>query len=193
MKSIHHISSFTLTRSWPRWTLHALVFPSVPGLLHVDLYKYDREKKIASISAFRDEIRGFGHIQEKTIVSEHKMVEKLKAEATLIECRENKYLTENLIAQFKMTENILEDFVQLSLLVIMMLTFESETGTMSHVERKILLNSVSLDTFVVSAIVSLFSLIRGHMNLLFTIKKGMKTFKGSVITFTYFMVGISAR
>ena len=173
--------------------MHALVFPSLPGLLHVDLYKYDKKKTVASITAFPKKITGFGDVDENTIVADNTIDGILRAEAKLAECRENKYLTENIIAQFKMTENILEDFVQLSLLVIVMLTFESETGTISDVERKILLNSVSLEMFAVSAMVSLFSLIRGHMSLLFTLKKDMKTFKGSIMIFTYFMVGISAR
>ena len=176
-----------------RRVLHILAFPSVPGLLHVDLYQYDQNKNMASKSAFRVEIRRGGTRGNSTVAEQSTLDDRYRAEAKLATARDDKYLIENLIAQLKMTECVIEDFVQLSLLVLMMLTFESETGAMSDVERKMLLDSVSFEMFILSAIVSLFSLVRGHMSLLFTNKNDFKNFKGSVITFTYFMVCISAR
>ena len=126
----------------------------------------------------------------------------LKAEAKLVPLRLKQASINTLKVSLKMTENVLENYVQLFLVIIVVLTMGSETRTMqlSGIDE-ILKGGVSTTflgidstTFLyISAIISFVSLVKGHIDMVTEKRNGMVGIVGKLILLPYMLISIASR
>ena len=122
------------------------------------------------------------------------------AEALLAKLRERCFALKSMIAWMKMTSNILEDSVQLVVLTLLICFTRSDTssavgGTDTvDVIFEAWFSSNSTNWIPLFALLSLMSLILGHMGLLSANKNGFTTLVGHwFIAFPYFLVSTACR
>ena len=147
-----------------------------------------------------------GEVEEK-VVSEDIRDQVRLAEALLAKLRERCNAIKSMIAWMKMTSNILEDFVQLTILLLIISYTYSDTSLLdggagtSEVIFKSWLPNVTF-TFIpeewvipiLFGCLSLVSIILGHLGLLTANKNGYTSLVGHwLIAFPYFLVSTAGR
>ena len=97
----------------------------------------------------------------------------------------------SLRAKMRANENAVEHFAQLSLIVAVFLAEISSTRSVQTVASLFLNDNVG---FVAAAFaMSIFSIVRGHLNLVDFAKKGQLPITGKIILAAYFILGAVAR
>ena len=122
-------------------------------------------------------------------------------ESLMAKLRETEHRLRSRLAYLKMTTNIVEDFIQLALLVILICLWHTSTGSITDgvVVSDLLFEQWGKHFLIpnfeyVFASTSLMSLILGHMSLLSTNKNGFTAFIGRwFIALPYFIIGTAGR
>lgn len=126
----------------------------------------------------------------------------LKAEAKLILLRHKQASINTLRVSLKMTENVLENYVQLFLVIIVVLTIWSETRTMQLSGIDEILKGGDSTSFLfidsttflyISAMISLVSLVKGHIDMVTANRNGMVGIIGKLILLPYMLISIASR
>ena len=137
---------------------------------------------------------------EEEVASEDSRDRVRLAEALLAKLRERHFALKSMIAWMKMTSNILEDFVQLVVLTLLICFTRSDTSFVDGGDDTVdvifgaWFSSNSTNWIPLFAVISLMSLILGHMGLLSANKNGFTTLVGHwLIAFPYFLVSTAGR
>ena len=118
----------------------------------------------------------------------------LKAEAKLVPLRLKQTSINTLRVSLKMTENVLENYVQLFLVIIVVLTMWSETRTMQLSGIDEILKGGDSTTFLyISAMISFVSLVKGHIDMVTEKRNGMVGIVGKLILLPYMLISIASR
>ena len=118
----------------------------------------------------------------------------LKAEAKLIPQRLKQASINTLRVSIKMTENVLENFIQLFLVIIVILTMMSDTRTMELSGIDEILKGGNSTTFlIITGMISFASLVKGHLDLVTTKRNGMVGVVGKMILLPYMFLSIASR
>ena len=118
----------------------------------------------------------------------------LKAEAKLVPLRLKQASINTLRVSLKMTENVLENYVQLFLVIIVVLTMGSETRTMQLSGIDEILKGGDSTTFLyISAMISFVSLVKGHIDMVTAKRNGMVGIVGKLILLPYMLISIASR
>ena len=118
----------------------------------------------------------------------------MKAQAKLNVLRLKQTSVNTLRVSLKMTENVLENFPQLLLVLIITLTMMSDTVTMelSGIDE-ILKGGSSTAFLLITAMISFTSLVKGHIDLVMTKRNGMVGIVGKMILLPYLLINIASR
>ena len=118
----------------------------------------------------------------------------LKAEAKLVPLRVKQTSINTLKVSLKMTENVLENYCQLFLVLIVLLTIGSDTRTMqlSGIDE-ILKGGDSAMFLYISAMISFVSLVKGHIDMVTAKRNGMVGIVGKLILLPYMLISIASR
>ena len=118
----------------------------------------------------------------------------LEAETKMSLMRIRQDAINSIVTSFKMTEHIFENFVQLGVITSVLLTATSDTGTMDlkGVDR-ILRGEGSMELLRLLSSLSYLSLIKGHMDMVKSKKKGFSSIVGTLLQLAYFSTCIAAR
>ena len=119
----------------------------------------------------------------------------MKAQAKLNVLRLKQTSVNTLRVSLKMTENVLENFPQLLLVLIITLTMMSDTVTeleLSGIDE-ILKGGSSTAFLLITAMISFTSLVKGHIDLVTTRRNGMVGIVGKLILLTYLLINIASR
>ena len=119
----------------------------------------------------------------------------MKAEAKLILLGLQQTSVNTLRVSLKMTENVLENFPQLLLVLIITLTMMSDTVTeleLSGIDE-ILKGGSSTAFLLITAMISFTSLVKGHIDLVMTKRNGMVGIVGKMILLPYLLINIASR
>ena len=117
-----------------------------------------------------------------------------KAEAKLVPLRLKQTSINTLRVSLKMTENVLENYVQLFLVIIVVLTMGSETRTMQLSGIDEILKGGDSTTFLyISAIISFVSLVKGHIDMVTAKRNGIVGIVGKLILLPYMLISIASR
>ena len=117
----------------------------------------------------------------------------LKAEAKLVPLRLKQASINTLRVSLKMTENVLENYVQLFLVIIVVLTMGSETRTMQLSGIDEILKGGDSTFLYISAIISYVSQIKGHIDMVTAKRNGMVGIVGKLILLPYMLISIASR
>ena len=119
----------------------------------------------------------------------------MKAEAKLILLGLQQTSVNTLRVSLKMTENVLENFPQLLLVLIITLTMMSDTVDeleLSGIDE-ILKGGSSTAFLLITAMISFTSLVKGHIDLVMTKRNGMVGIVGKTILLPYLLINIASR
>ena len=118
----------------------------------------------------------------------------MKAEAKLILLGLQQTSVNTLRVSLKMTENVLENFPQLLLVLIITLTMMSDTVTMelSGIDE-ILKGGSSTAFLLITAMISFTSLVKGHIDLVMMKRNGMVGIVGKMILLPSLLINIASR
>ena len=118
----------------------------------------------------------------------------MKAEAKLILLGLQQTSVNTLRVSLKMTENVLENFPQLLLVLIITVTMISNTRTMelSGIDE-ILKGGSSTAFLLITAMISFTSLVKGHIDLVMTKRNGMVGIVGKMILLPSLLINIASR
>ena len=118
----------------------------------------------------------------------------LKAEAKLVPLRVKQTSINTLKVSLKMTENVLENYCQLFLVLIVLLTIGSDTRTMQLSGIDEILKGGDSTTFLyISAMISFVSLVKGHIDMVTEKRNGMVGIVGKLILLPYMLISIASR
>ena len=118
----------------------------------------------------------------------------LKAEAKLVPLRVKQTSIKTLKVSLKMTENVLENYCQLFLVLIVLLTIGSDTRTMQLSGIDEILKGGDGATFLyISAMISFVSLVKGHIDMVTAKRNGMVGIVGTLILLPYMLISIASR
>ena len=126
----------------------------------------------------------------------------LKAEAKLVPLRVKQTSINTLKVSLKMTENVLENYCQLFLVLIVLLTIGSDTRTMQLSGIDEILKGGDSTTFLyinsttflyISAMISFVSLVKGHIDMVTANRNGMVGIIGKLILLPYVLISIASR
>ena len=167
-----------ISRGPGKQILSSLLCPAIPAVLHVVHFHV-------------------GNIMNKCIRlldGKQNHVVTLKAEAQLIPMRLKQASLNRLRVSLKMTENILENFVQLFLVIIVTLTMISDTRMMDLGGIDDILKGGSSTLFLlVTGMISFASLVKGHLDLIMSKRNGMVGIVGKMILLPYICISIASR
>ena len=170
-------SEYLAPFSWPKRIAAILLWPLFPG------YAAYREAKIKLKTAeLLHELKGTmmeGDSDNGTL------------EAALTEARHEFRHLRMLRARLRSNENSTEHFVQVALAAIVVLVDVSDTRAVPTL-REVFLGD-SLAVIVFSGLLSLFSLVRGHLFYTDARKNGHLPLVGKLILFVYFVLSMAAR
>ena len=125
-----------------------------------------------------------------------------KAEAKLVPLRVKQTSINTLKVSLKMTENVLENYCQLFLVLIVLLTIGSDTRTMQLSGIDEILKGGDSTTFLyinsttffyISAMISFVSLVKGHIDMVTANRNGMVGIIGKLILLPYMLISIASR
>ena len=117
-----------------------------------------------------------------------------KAEAKLVPLRVKQTSINTLKVSLKMTENVLENYCQLFLVLIVLLTIGSDTRTMQLSGIDEILKGGDGTTFLyISAMISFVSLVKGHIDMVTAKRNGMVGIVGKLILLPYMLISIASR
>ena len=118
----------------------------------------------------------------------------LKAEAKLKPLRLKQASLNTLRVSLKMTENVLENCVQLFLVLVVSLSMRSDTRMLDLGGIDEILKGSSGETFLfATAMLSFASLVKGHVDMVTAKRNGMVGIVGKLILFLYMFVSIGSR
>ena len=118
----------------------------------------------------------------------------LKAEAKLISLRLKQASINTMRISLKMTENVLENFVQLFLVLIIVFTMMSDTRTMNLSGIDEIMKGGDSTTFLfITGMISFGSLVKGHIDMVTTKRNRMVGIVGKLILLSYMFIGIASR
>ncbi len=172
---------------WPAYArVLAVVFlPIVPAVV---LYmEYLRSHEIAATVHRLDDWLTRPNGKDATDDTKKKLV----LERRLSRARESLHSLTSLRADFRANENVFEHLVQVAVLLLIKFVESSPTRTVDSLGRIFL--ERNNEFVVLSAAISVFSIVSGHVFYLKTKKRGFMKPLGIVITSIYFLVGTAIR
>ena len=113
------------------------------------------------------------------------------AQTMLSENRQKLYSLRSFRAELKAVENVLENFSQLVVYIMIALVYQSKTGTVPNLGALFL--SKTKVFLVISACVSFISLVWGHISYLTARKNGFVLMVGKVVLLAYFSLSSLVR
>ena len=165
-------------RTFRKQILISILCPTVPAVLHAIQFRVSNAMK-KCVRMLKD--RGNEAIT-------------LKAEAKLVPLRLKQASINTLRVSLKMTENVLENYVQLFLVLLITLTMNSETSSMQLSGIDEILKGGDSNTFLyISATISFVSLVKGHIDMVTAKRNGMVGMVGKLILLPYVLISIASR